>query len=218
GRNVLEVSAVLPGPTPTHEWTAEYLGKTKPAPPWRADPPRPNTLCEVREGALFIADRGDQSGDYFYYAYPWNTDPAAESVVEARVRVVSGWNNIILCNGVHYERVGLYPDHIDLYEAKRQYAMDTTDDYHTYRVVIQNNDILVYVDGVLRLDGRGTFKTPGPAGRNDVRFGAANSPGKGEAYWQSVRIRAASTFATLYDVALTIQPRASGTEAPRAAR
>lgn len=208
GRNEVELCAARPvaGSRTAEQWTVEYTGDAKLAPPWQSDRPRPGTLSEIRDGGLFVADRGDQPGDYLYHAYPWNASAEAQSVVEARVRVVSGWNNIIVCNGVACERVGLYPDHIDLYEAKLKYPMDTTDDFHLYRVVTEGRDIRVYVDGQLRLDGAGKLTAPSPAGRNDVRFGAANSGTMGEAYWGSVRIRAASAFTSVYDLTLTIRP------------
>ena len=177
-----------------------------PAPPWYCDPLRDTLVCRVKDGALFIADRGKEPGDYCYYAYPWNVDPSQETVVEARVKVVSGWNTIIVAHGNAYERVSLYPDRVAFYEAKRSRRLDTTDAFHTYRIVITGKDITVSVDGRPALDGTGRFTKPLP-GRNDVRFGAANSPSLGEAYWQSVKLRFQSACVTLNDMVLSVSPR-----------
>jgi hypothetical protein len=191
-------------PQAADAWNVIYQGPELPAAPWSSDRRKENLECVVENGALRIADRGTAAGDYFYWTYPWNAAPDREAVVEARVQVVSGWNNLIVCNGQAYERVSLYPDRIALYEAKLESRMDTTDGFHTYRVVLQGNDIRVFVDDDLRLDGRGTFTSPLP-GRNDVRFGAANSPSQGEAYWQSVKMRYAAGQAVLSDLVLSVR-------------
>ncbi|MBT7297987.1 MAG: hypothetical protein HN849_00650, partial [Victivallales bacterium] len=68
-----------------------------------------------------------------------------------------------------------------------RYAMNTTDSFHTYRMVTQGEDIKVYVDGKLRIDGSGCYTKPAVGGRNDIGFGAANSPSLGEALWDYVR-------------------------------
>lgn len=207
GRNRVEIAALTPAATAAQapEWTAVYTATELPQAPWHGDRPRPHTLAEVRDGALLLADRGEQPGDYRYYSYPWNVDPERESVVEARVRVLSGWNNIIVANGVATERVSLYPDRVALYYAKRSHAMNTTDNFHTYRVVVKGKDIRVFVDGELRLDGVGLFTEPA-AGRNDVRIGASNSGSLGEALWQSVKLRSSSGAVSVHDLVMTVRP------------
>jgi len=206
GKNRVELRAD-PVETPeSHdpEWKVIYEGTDMPRPPWICDSLKQDLICEVKDGALLIADRGEKNGDYIYCGYPWNTDPDEQSVVEVSVQVLSGWNNVIVSNGLAYERVSLYPDRVAFYEAKTEYAMDTTDQFHTYRIVLKKKDILVYVDGELVLDGTGKFTKPLP-GRNDVRFGAANSPNLGEAYWQSVKLRFKTGQATVRDLLLRVE-------------
>ena len=185
-------------------WNVIYQGRELPTSPWSSDLLKENLACEVDDGALRIADRGTEAGDYFYWSYPWNADPDREAVVEASVQVVSGWNNIIVSNGRAYERVALYPDRVGLYEARLEHRMDTTGDFHTYRVVLKGDDIRVFVDDRLCLDGTGKFTKPLP-GRNDIRFGAANSPSLGEAYWRSVKLRYAAGQITLSDLVLSVR-------------
>ncbi len=205
GVNRVALTASPPTKTSrTGDWDVIYEANQMPAPPWTSDRLKENLECELREGALRIADRGSAGGDYFYWSYPWNADPDREAVVEARVKVVSGWSNVIVSNGRAYERLALYPDRIGLYEARIEHPLDTTGDFHAYRIVLQGSDIRVFVDDVLRLDGRGRFTTP-PVGRNDVRFGAANSPSLGETLWQSVRLRYAVGQATLDDLVLSVR-------------
>ena len=205
GANRFEFANVQPQRDAAEEpsWTVAWMATEKPKAPWSCDRPRKNTRAEISNGALLIADQGTEGGDYLYYAYPWNVSPAEEAVVEARAKVVSGWSNIIISNGVAIERICLYPDRISTYHSKITHEMDTTDDFHTYRIVTKGEDLRVYVDGELRLDASGMYTAPTPGGRNNVSFGAANSPSTGEAYWESVRFR--TLGASLYDLVLSIR-------------
>ena len=187
------------------EWSVVWTAEDKPKAPWAGDRTKPDVLAKLEDGAMLIADRGEDSGDYMYYAYAWNADPNGETVVEAVVKVGDGWNNIIVENGVAHERIMLYPDYIGTYTSKLRYDMDLTDDFHTVRVVLKGQDILVYVDGELRLDATGKYTNPGN-GRNALRFGAANSGSLGEAYWKEVKFRTPSV--TIYDVVVSVrQPK-----------
>ncbi|MCF7849681.1 MAG: hypothetical protein K9M45_12590 [Kiritimatiellales bacterium] len=189
---------------PDGEWTASWNHTENLEQPWYALSRRVNTVSESRPEGLLLADRGTESGNYIYWAYPWNVDPSTKTVAEARVRVCSGWNNVIVCNGTETERVCLYPDRIALYYGKQSWPMDTTDAFHTYRIELKEKDIRVYVDDVLRLDGTGKFRHS--TGRNTISFGAANSPGMGEALWQSLRFRAPAQNLAILDLALAIDP------------
>jgi hypothetical protein len=143
------------------------------------------------DGALFIADRGEVSGDYLYYRFPWGADPNGEAVAEARARAESGSSFIIVSNGTSGERLTLWPDHIELYHhSNLRYQMDTTGDFHLYRLEMKAQDLKVYVDGELRIDAPGVFKPRSGYARNEVAFGAANSGMLGEAYWDDVKAHA----------------------------
>ncbi len=189
GPNRVEI-ALDPGQLPAaDEWTILWEAAEKPPAPWYRDPGSERTEEKLEDGALFIADRGTVSGDYHYYRYTWGAAPGEPIAVEARVKVVSGSSFVIISDGAAHERLGLWPDHIDLWTNNAiRYDMDTTDDFHTYRIVTEGADLKVYVDGELRLDAAGTFK---PAGRtqNQLAFGAANSGMVGEAYWKELRAR-----------------------------
>ncbi len=183
------------------EWTAEAL----PGTPWRHLTFRPGVaFAELQDGALLVADRGEAAGDFIYFTHAWGAGADAPAEVEAVVRVLDGWNNITVSNGAATERVGLYPDRIETYHSNLIYPMDTTADFHTYRVRVQGDDIQVYVDGELRVDGRGAFVQPAN-GRNDAAFGAANSPSRGEALWRSVRLTSSGlSGAQVFDLLVSI--------------
>jgi len=190
GANAVEISvARIPVPAPG-EWSFEYTGDAKPPPPWTRDPGSPRTEEKLGDGALFIADRGTVAGDYHYYRFPWGAETSGPITVEARVKVVSGSSFVIVADARAGERLRLLPDHIDLlHHSNLRHEMDTTDDFHLYRITIEGEDLRVYVDDELRIDAPGTFKPRGGYPRNELAFGAANSGWQGEAYWDFVRAR-----------------------------
>lgn len=189
GLNQVDVALNAPALAASEKWSVVYDAKKLPASPWASDTKSERTSAKLVDGALVIADRGTNGGDYLYYRFPWGADPAGHSVVEARVKVISGLSRVIICNGVGQERLNLYPDHIELWSKPSvRYAMNTTDTFHVYRLVTQGKDVKVFVDDQLRLEAAGTYvKTA--SGRNSVAFGASDSTGLGEAAWQSVRTR-----------------------------
>jgi len=184
------------------EWAAVYEGSELPAPPWQKMGFGGDCVAEVQDGKLLIADRSTEGGSYAFFQYPCYLRPAEESVVEARIKVISGWSSVMIENGVSGEEIQFYPDQVKARYCGLSYAMDTADAFHTYRIAIQEESFKVYVDGELRLDGEGRFTHPAWNGRSGVMFGAANSPSVGEALWESVKVR--SRAVTLLDLALAI--------------
>ena len=196
GVNRVEIAADPPA-LGDADWSTVFDGGAKPKRPWNRDPGSTRTHEEIVDGALFIADRGDASGDYLYYRFPWGADPKGKATVEARAKVKSGSSFVIVTNGVGGERLGLWPDHIALFHhAKLRYKMDTTDDFHLYRLELKGSDLKVHVDGRLRIDAPGVLGTRPGYARNEVAFGAANSGMMGEAYWDEVKARAAGATCT----------------------
>ncbi len=189
------------GAVQTVKWTAE----APPEMPWRHEHFRGGTVfAEMQDDALLVVDRDTEPGSYLYYRYPWNAQPDRIAEVEAEVKVVSGWNNIMAANGVSNERVMLYPDHVGTYYSGLRFDMDTTDDYHTYRVTVQGEDIHVYVDGELCIDGTGMYTYAAP-GRNNMAFGASNSPSQGEALWRSIKLSSPGIAgAYIHDLVVTV--------------
>ncbi|MBM3858920.1 MAG: hypothetical protein FJ395_04635 [Verrucomicrobia bacterium] len=201
GANKIEI-AVNPQMADDAPWTAAYEADELPAKPWTRDTGSPRTEERLANGTLTIADRGNQSGDFHYYRYRWGADPGGQSVVEARVKVISGLSRIIISNGEAQERLELLPDRIELWSRKSvRYAMDTTKDFHVYRIVTQGKDVKVYVDGELRLDAPGAYTKAG-VGRNEICFGASDSTNVGEACWDYVRARANGQ--SCYDLVLEV--------------
>ncbi|MGC9317993.1 MAG: family 10 glycosylhydrolase [Armatimonadota bacterium] len=192
GRNHVAIALEAEELPDADEWSITWDASEKPKAPWHRDPGSERTEERLEDGALLIADRGTEGGDYLHYRYDWGADPDEPVVVEARARVVSGSSLLIVSNGEASERLTLWPDHIELWtNSEIRYDMDTTDDFHTYRIVTEGEDLRVYMDGELRLDATGQFTGSGRTS-NQLTFGAANSPMEGEAYWSEVRARLAS--------------------------
>ncbi|MCD6360239.1 MAG: hypothetical protein J7M38_05180 [Armatimonadetes bacterium] len=175
--------------TAPDEWNIVWEGGEPPRAPWYRDAGSARTEVKTEGDALLIADRGEVSGDYCYYRYAWGAEPGETLVVEAQAKVVSGGSFIIICNGQAQERLGLWPDRVELYMHNDiSFKMDTTDDFHTYRIEVTGEDLKVYVDGELRLEAPGSFNKGGSKLKM-LAFGAANSTMVGEAWWKSVRAR-----------------------------
>ncbi len=183
-------------------WDVEYECDTNPPVPWSGDS---GQGCEatMQDDTLLIADRSTQRGSYLYYGFPWMADPEVGAAAEMRVRVISGRSGMIIANGAGEDMVHLYPDRITLRHGDIEHEMDTTDAFHDYRVEIQGEDIRVYVDDELALDGSGTFTTPAHSGRNVLSFGASSSGTTGAALWERVRVRSGGA-STLYDMLLEV--------------
>lgn len=190
GENLIEVALDQNSPADGDRWTLSYDGDRLPMKPWGRDTGSARTEEHLADGALRISDKGTAAGDYHYWRFPWQADPECPITIEAKVRVISGSSYILLSNGVAQERLGLWPDHIDLWHNRKlRFDMDTTADYHVYRIECTGNDLQVFVDGQLRIDATGKFARATATPRNELCFGAANSPGLGDAWWDYIRVR-----------------------------
>ena len=193
-------------------WDVEYVCDDRPPVPWTPGRRTAGTSAKMQDGALLIADRSTERGSYLYRSYPWNVDPASQAVFEAKVKVVSGRSTVIVTNGVSEEEVRLFPDRVAAYHAGLSHALTTTNAYHLYRIEILGQDIKVFVDDALRLDGVGKFTYPAHSSRNLICFGASSSSTTGEAYWELVRFR--SGIRSLYDITLSVSYSPTGERRP----
>ena len=184
------------------EWSVVYEAGELPGRPWRKMGWTVGCVEEIQDEGLLIADRSTEAGSYGFYQYPGGLSPDEEAVVEARLKVLSGWSSILIENGVLGEEIQFYPDSVRARHTRLSHAMDTTDDFHTYRIVLRGQSFHVFVDDVLALDGTDRLAHPAWNGRSGVMFGAANSGSVGEALWESVKVRSGS--GTLLDLALSV--------------
>jgi hypothetical protein len=185
-------------------WPVRFEGTALPDRSWSKDLPATNCVAELRDGALLIADRGTADGDYCYFRHTVGPGRRGETVIEAKVKVLSGVSSLILGNGATGQRLRLYPDRVEFYhDPAAKVTMDTTDAFHVYRLTVRGEDAALAVDGEPRLDGKGCFRAGRSGYRLGIAFGAANSPEVGEALWGFVRARGSG--AIVADVALSVR-------------
>ncbi|MCX6991956.1 MAG: sialidase family protein [Kiritimatiellaeota bacterium] len=184
------VLAIGAGCTRIH-WTREDFDGTKIKIPWYTPGANPRLTVNQSDGALHMVDAGTESGDLMFFMKAWCAVPAKGATVEARIKVVDcvGACGVMLmaADGVHEDALTLYKDKICLDNARLEYALDTTDDFHVYRLDIRGTDIAVSVDGKRVIDGKGKFTVPANNGRNCIGYGSGSSPATGEAYWDWLR-------------------------------
>lgn len=186
-------------------WDVVYEGTVLPVAPWRREGTPERCVVEVRDGALLIADRGTQGGDYAFFRHPAALRPTEPAVIEACLKPVSGWSSILVENGVSGVEVQFFTDRVEARSLGLRYALDAAGTFHTYRIEVQDRDFRVFVDGELRIDGTGRYTQPAWNGRSGIAFGGANSPSLGEALWRSVRLRGSAV--AVLDLALSIRYR-----------
>jgi hypothetical protein len=153
--------------------------------------PNPGTEAVLEADGLRVMDQTAQQGSLRRYTRSWRVDPTAGGVIEARIKVVD--NNafcgvgLMLADGVHEAHLTLYPDRVDMNNGVATHAMDTTDDFHTYRLAARGKDFLLWVDGELVIDGTGLHTHPAHAARCRVSFGSGASAAVSEAIYAAVR-------------------------------
>ena len=190
---VVAVSAALPGEAgPAPRWVTLLDAPAPPICPPNAGSNAGETTAAMEDGALRIVD-ASTTGLLMYRAR-WNADAAGGTELEARVKLVKASAGpcgqcLDFADGVHEDSLTLYPNRVGLWYAKLEYSMDTTAEYHTYRVAIRGEDVRIFVDGKLAIDGKGEFRYPAEGQRNAVQFGAGSSRDTGEALWQLMRFQ-----------------------------
>ena len=208
-------------------WTVFYQGTKRLRGaaqwPWRRLSGGAKYTEEVRDGALYFADHGTEPDDSPSLVYPWMLSPEEEKTVEVRVKVISSNDPLAVClrlaNGTAVDYLTLMPDRIGLTFAGLSCPFETTGAFHTYRVVFHGQDIRVYVDGVLKLDGAGKYTTSAKDRTHwlsfwegldswnacSLLFGSASGPGTGAALWEFVRFRSSADPIILRDLVVSIE-------------
>jgi hypothetical protein len=190
-------------------WLVNYKGGALPAAPgwtWHGKLIRP----ELVNGALRLNDNTLEDG-LGHYRTTWEPKPDHELIVEARVRVkyltadgkkgaarIGGaWFygspiGILVSDGKHQEGL-IMCDGLIANFADRSCVVNTTDDFHVYRLVIQGTDMQAYVDGQLKICGKDAFWKQAADPKPFLQFGS-NARNKkyhhftGEADWSYVKV------------------------------
>jgi sialidase-1 len=195
-------------------WDGVYDGTAAPLdslPSWR-ESSGANTEATLEGDGLRIIDSSSQGGCLHCYIFAWRAMPEEGAVVEASIKLIDNNSRsgafIGGADGVHESSVTLYPDRIGVCldgDEELTHAMDTTNGFHVYRLAMRGEDLYVWVDGQLVMDGKGKYTRPAHNGRNRVIFGSCSSAAVSEAVYASVR------FATLGELP-PLPPRIAGAE------
>ncbi len=174
------------------EWHVFYDGgfKLQPSGSWLGA----TTKSERTPEGLHIVDPTTEAGSGRLYYYLWQVKPEEGATVEARVKVTAAsdlWGACVnVADGTHEEDVSFLPDRVALSYAKVSATFPVAEAFHTYRIVFQGQDIRVFADGKLLLDGAGKFTAPTlEKNRNRIAFGASASNATSDAVWQMVRFQ-----------------------------
>jgi photosystem II stability/assembly factor-like uncharacterized protein len=181
-------------------WLIYYEARSIPDAPWHiVGNPKPS----IENESLHLVDDGPEFG---YYEAPWQPQPGQEIVVEATVKVaamtgsVKGktttslwpWRDgapvmVQLSDGRHQEGLTLFPAQAASF-TDRFIPLDTTNRFHTYRLVIRGTDMRIFVDGERKVEGQNAFWKPTASKEPFIRFGSSAKTATGDALWQSVKL------------------------------
>lgn len=199
-------------------WLVNYDGTALPTSTWTAVG-KPNARLEG--GALRLIDDGKEYG---HYRAAWKWSPNDEIIVEAKVKVVSvtgsqpnkpatslwPWRDgapvmVQVSDGRRQEGLVLFPAQATSF-TDRFIPMDTTNRFHTYRLVIRGADMGMWVDGQRKVEGQGAFWKPADSPEPFIQFGSSARTATGEAFWASVKlgVRKASTSPASCPINITV--------------
>ena len=145
-------------------WLISYDAKSPPSAPWTANG-TPKAALEA-EGLHLT----DDDAEFANYRAAWTPDAAEEIIVEAVVKVVSTtgavkgktsasvwpWRDgapvsVLVSDGRHQEGIVLFANQAASH-TDRFIPMDTTNRFHTYRLIIRGTDMSLWVDGERKVE------------------------------------------------------------------
>jgi hypothetical protein len=181
-------------------WDHEYTADVEPeAVGWTISENAVGDLANASGGVLLLDTTPENA--WWWYTYSWGASNSVGATFEARLKVESSnfGIKVFVRDGTYWEGIVIFPDRIMLFsDTFNVYFMDTTDSYHTYRFTVKNNDYMIYVDDVLRINGTGQHNVG--TGSNVCSFGDTDDipPGyDGKSEWDYVRFNVSGAFPPL---------------------
>ena len=181
-------------------WLVSYDGKALPAAPWVAVGD-PKATMEP-EGMRLV----DDGKEWAHYRAAWKASADDEIIVEVKVKAgaITGsqakkpatalWPlrdgapvMVQVSDGRHQEGLVLFPAQATSF-TDRFIPMDTTNVFHTYRLIIHGTDMSMWVDGVQKVQGQGAFWKAADSSEPFIAFGSSAKVATGEACWSSVKL------------------------------
>ncbi len=182
-------------------WLVEYDGQSLPSDAtWEK---RGQLNAKITDGTLHLVDDAVEAGNY---RASWKADPDQEIIVEVKVKMgaMTGWKKgsrakslwpwrdgapvgLLISDGQHQEGLVLSPVQAASF-TDRFIPMDTTNRFHTYRLVIRGTNMSMWVDGVKKVEGQNAFWKPASSPQAFIQFGSTAKIASGDAHWASVRL------------------------------
>ena len=181
-------------------WIVTYDGKSLPAAPWMAVG---NPKATLEAEGLRLNDDGKEFANY---RATWKAGAGDEIIVEAKIKAgtITGsqpkkpatslwpWRDgapvmVQVSDGRHQDGLVLFPAQATSF-TDRFIPMDTTKEFHTYRLVIRGTDMGMWVDGVQKVEGQGAFWKAADSPESFIQFGSSAKVATGDALWASVKL------------------------------
>jgi hypothetical protein len=195
--------AILALPTRASDditWLVQYDGKALPDSTWTTIG---TVNAKVEAEGLRLTDGGNEFG---HFRASWKASPGDEIIVEATVKtgLITGsqskkpatslwpWRDgapvmVQVSDGRHQEGLVLFPAQATSF-TDRFIPMDTSNRFHTYRLVIRDTNMSMWVDGVQKVTGQNAFWKPADSPEPFIQFGSSAKAATGEAVWSAVKL------------------------------
>ena len=199
-------------------WLVNYEGKALPDSTWTSIGA---VNAQLEAEGLRLADDGK---DFGHYRAAWKANPDDEIIVEATVKAgaITGsqprkpatslwpWRDgapvmVQVSDGKHQDGLVIFPAKAATF-TDRFVPMDTTNRFHTYRLVIRGNDMSLWVDGEQKVVGQGAFWKEAESPEPFIQFGSSAKTATGDALWASVKlgVRKATTTPANDPIKITV--------------
>ncbi len=181
-------------------WLINYDGKALPDSTWTAIG-KPNAKLEA--DGLRLTDDGKE---FAHYRAAWKASTDDEIIVEATVKAgaITGsqpkkpatslwpWRDgapvmVQISDGRHQDGLVLFPAQATSF-TDRFIPMDTSNRFHTYRLIIRGTDMSLWVDGVQKVQGQNAFWRAADSPEPFIQFGSSAKAATGDALWASVKL------------------------------
>lgn len=152
------------------------------------------THREIHVGNIFHSN-GQNVGNCLDSADVWSADAIQGFTIEAKLQVLNGGSldlgGIGLWGRAPTSQANLifHTSGIEEYYSGNRYLMDTTDNFHKYRISVQGFSYEIFVDDVLRLSG-----STGSSSANQMLFGDGSGGATGEVLWDCVAYTTSGSF------------------------
>jgi len=154
------------------------------------------SVFETQNGLLFM-DTTNQLKNFLYFERHWEANNKKGCIVEARLKLKEyigsiglGGCAIWIGDDLCEEVLLISKNQLSLYASKLLYAFPIStfvSDFHIYRIETQGNDILVYIDNQLVINGKGYYGKNNFTTRNHIMFGDGSRGASSISIWDYIK-------------------------------